>query len=184
MSANIPLFDGIVPTLESYQMNSNNEGFTIAFPEDASLDGLIRSHQRRTQATVEMLFVHTERRGLGTRLMESFFAYCISREVEIFESDIIHPGALVIVGRLFDEDALSISDDINGEMVELPISLAQAIQSSERANIAAEQNHTDRLIDVGFKVVAHIDDVVLSNPVSPTPVPYQSTTFNPYSAQL
>lgn len=121
-----------------YYQDGQRKAVKIELGATANLFGRVDYSGVEAVATVTAFDVAHQQRGMGRRLLGAFFSYADGSGADIFHARIIHPAALALVGKFFEEDVISIADEVNGEMVELPASIAQACQSSERAREAAD----------------------------------------------
>ena len=154
-----------VPVVE--MTDEDDIAFRIILPHHAYIDGEFDYLSEPPTAELKYLTVPNgiEHHGVGTRLVQSFFALCELNGIGAVDSKIINPTALRIRSHLLGEAALHISDDVDGDIVELPLSVEQACGSMARAELWVTHYRTyenwaeaDR-IDTGFFVRVLMEDV-------------------------
>jgi GNAT superfamily N-acetyltransferase len=96
-------------------VGSEQSGLLDAYIDEIKVDEELRNH------------------GVGTRLIQCFFKYCVELNMDSITSDIVDPAALAIRRKVHGENAIHFYETFKDEHIELPITIEQAQRSLQRA---------------------------------------------------
>ena len=153
------------PELLTLHNHEDSYGFLIGLPH-GHITGSLESTAEGLEATIDYLQADITRRGIGSRLLKSFFRYSFESGATNVSSIVVSPEALLMRKKIFGDEPQRIFDPIELDNQELPISIEQAYASLIRSQTFEEECEKQGLrlpddVGTGFQVVIMMDEIFI-----------------------
>jgi hypothetical protein len=144
-------------TVEHYCFENGNTAILFSAGDVGHLDAFatVEDEEEIELAHIQVI-EGSQGNGFGVMLVKSLITYCQQNKFSRVNMTVIEPRMFGVLERAVGKDAITFLDEVNGQSMEIPLSIAQARDSLEVAISRVEllpESDIDRYRFAGIETV-------------------------------